>query len=555
MSREYVERCALAVRCITERTPRGRAQAIETDRPSSASAWAPLGDPRFRVAWLAFLGAQVVIWAQTVGAVDVITGRSGSAAVVAAIQTAISLPGVILALFAGAVADVVDRRRLLLGACLSMTAAMVTLAALTVADAASPAAVLVLTAALGSGLAMFLPAFSATVPQLVPRALLAPAMAITGVSVNIARAAGPALAGVLIAVAGAGGLFWVLSGVLLAVVGTLAVAGPPSSVPERPERLGAAVRAGARFARFSAPLRTVIARTGLFVVFGSALFAILPLIAVRRLDLGASGFGLLLGAFGVGAVAGALVLPRLQERLPHDLLITACGVVLAAVLAALTVVTAPLVAGAVLLLAGAAWIAVLTAFMTAAQVVTPAWVRGRAFATWILAYQGGLALGSLAWGFVAEASLSAALLVPAAGLVAGALATRLLPLPGDDHGELEPTGSWADPVVARELADDDGPVLVTVEYEVDEADADAFVAAMDELSAIRRRDGAVRWDLFHDVAEPGRFLETFTVATWGEHLLQHERGTQVDLPLEERAAALTRGYTVRHFFGPARRGR
>lgn len=228
---------------------------------------------------------------------------------------------------------------------------------------------------------------------------------------------------------------------------------------------------------------------------------------------------------------------------------------LALVLAALTVVTSPVVAGLLLLLAGAAWIAVLTGLMTTAQVVTPGWVRGRAFATWILAYQGGLALGSLAWGFVAEASLSAALLVPAAGLVAGALVMRLLPLPADDHGELEPSRSWADPVIARELVDDDGPVLVTVEYEVDEADADAFVAAMDELSAIRRRDGALRWDLYHDVGEPRLFLETFTVATWGEHLRQHERGTQVDLPLEERTVALTRSFAVRHLVSPPRRGR
>jgi predicted MFS family arabinose efflux permease len=526
-----------------------------TERPASLSAWAPLGDPRFRVTWAAFLGAQVVIWAQTVGAVDVITEQSSSAALVALIQTAISLPGVVLALFAGAVADVVDRRGLLIGASLAMTASMAALAALTVADAARPGVVLVFTAALGAGLAMFLPAFAATVPALVPRAMLAPAIAISNVSVNFARAAGPALAGVLIAITGAGGLFWVLAGVLAGVVVLLAAFGPPSSAPERPERIGEAMRAGARYARFSAPLRAVIARTALFVVFGSAMWAILPLIAVRRLEFGASGFGILLGCVGAGAVAGVALLPRLRARLEPDALTAVGSVVLAAVLAALAFLTDRLVAGAVLLAAGAAWISVLTGMIHAAQVLTPDWVRGRVNATWLLAYQSGLAGGSLIWGLVAETSLRAALLIPAAALVASALAGRFLALPAHDDVELEASRSWADPVVARELDDDDGPVLVTVEYDVAGHDIEAFVAAMKELSAVRRRDGALRWHLYHDVAEPSRFLEAFTVATWGEHLRQHERGTQVDLPLEERAAGLAREYEVRHLVSALRRSR
>jgi MFS family permease len=197
-----------------------------TDAPPVVSPLAPLRDPRFRVAWFAFLAAQVVIWAQTVGAVDVITRDSGSAALVSFIQTANSGPGVVLSLFAGAVADVVDRRRLLVAASLAMTVSMTALAALTLADAATPVVVLVATAALGAGLAMFLPAFSATVPDLVPRRLLASAVAMTNVSINVARALGPALAGAVIAVAGAGGLFGLLAGLLAVVVAILAVHGP-----------------------------------------------------------------------------------------------------------------------------------------------------------------------------------------------------------------------------------------------------------------------------------------------------------------------------------------
>ena len=324
------------------------------DAPAQLSAFAPLRDARFRVAWLAFLASQLVIWAQTVGAVDVITSQSGSAALVALIQTAISVPGVVLSLFAGAVADVVDRRRLLVAATLSMAASMAVLAALTVADAATPVLVLLLTAALGAGLAMFVPAFSAAVPDLVPSQLLTAAMAMTTVSVNVARVVGPAMAGAVIALAGAGGLFWLLAGVLLVAVAILAVFGPRGTAPERPERIAAAVRTGARYLRFSAPLKIVIARTGLFILFGSALWALLPVVTVRRLGLDASAFGLLMACIGAGAVAGAAVLPRLQTRLGYNGLTGAGSVVVAGVVASLALVTSPLLAALMLVVVGVA---------------------------------------------------------------------------------------------------------------------------------------------------------------------------------------------------------
>jgi MFS family permease/quinol monooxygenase YgiN len=497
----------------------------------------------------------VVIWAQTVGAVDVITRESGSAALVALIQTAISVPGVVLSLFAGAVADVVDRRRLLVAASLAMTMSMAALAALTIADAATPAVVLVATVALGAGLAMFLPAFSATVPDLVPRSLLAPAIAMTNVSINVARAAGPALAGAVIALAGAGGLFGVLAAVLVVVVALLAVHGPRDTAPARPERIVAAVRAGARYTRFSAPLKTVIARTALFVVCGSALWAMLPVVTVRRLGLDASAFGLLMACIGTGAVAAAAVLPRLHTTLGYNGLTAAGSLVLAGVIAALSVIASPLLAAAVLVVAGVAWMAVVTSLLTAAQVVAPAWVRGRALSGWLLAFQLGLAVGGILWGLVAEASLTAALLAAAAGLVATVVLGQVLRLPTGEGPAPEPAGNWEDPVVAAEPHDDDGPVLVVIEWEVADGRGEEFVAAMRDLSVIRRRDGALRWELYEDVAQPGLFVETFSTATWGEHMRQHQRTTQIDVPVEERPFALTRSYTVRHLVGAVRRRR
>jgi len=539
--------------------PAGDGQVEPAERGSGGaaqvSALAPLRDPRFRVAWFAFLAAQLVIWAQTVGAVDVITRQSGSAALVALIQTAISVPGVVLSLFAGAVADVVDRRRLLVAAALAMAVAMSVLAALTVADLATPAVVLILTAALGAGLAMFLPAFSATVPDLVPRRLLASAVAMTNVSVNVARAVGPAMAGVVIAVAGAGGLFWVLAGVLVVAVAILAIAGPRDTAPDRPERIGSAVLAGARYLRFSAPLRVVIGRTALFVLFGSAMWAMLPVVTVRRLGLDASAFGLLMACIGGGAVAGAAVLPRLQAWLGYNGSTAAGTLVVAAVVAALSVITSPPLAAVVLVVAGLAWMTAVTCLLTAAQMVAPAWVRGRALAAWLLAFQLGFAAGGVVWGLVANASLNAALLASAIGLVATVALGRVLALPTGAGAAPEPAGNWDDPVVAAEPQDDDGPVLVVIEYEVDEEHHDAFVAAMRDLSVVRRRDGALRWELYEDAARPGLFVETFSSATWGEHMRQHDRTTEIDVPVEERPFALTRAFTVRHLVGATRRAR
>ena len=538
---------------LGSRGPEGRVDPEAIAAPPQVSALAPLQDPRFRVAWLAFLAAQLVIWAQTVGAVDVITSASGSAALVALIQTAISVPGVVLSLFAGAVADVVDRRRLLVAACLAMAVAMSVLAALTVAGLATPVIVLALTAALGAGLAMFLPAFSAAVPDLVPRRLLASAVAMTNVSVNVARAVGPAMAGVVIAIAGAGALFWLLAGVLVVAVGILALHGPRDTAPERPERIGSAVRAGARYLRFSTPLKVVIGRTALFVLFGSALWAMLPVVTVRRLGLDASAFGLLMACIGGGAVAGAAVLPPLSARLGHNGLTAAGSLVLAGVVAALTAVTSPLLAAAVLVVAGVAWMAVVTSLLTAAQMVAPAWVRGRALAAWLLAFQLGFAVGGVVWGVVANASLNAALLAAAVGLLATVLLGRVLRVPSGAGSAPEPAGNWEDPAVAAEPADHAGPVLVVIEYVVLEEHHDAFVAAMKDLSVIRRRDGALRWELYEDVAEPGLFVETFSSATWGEHMRQHDRTTKIDVPVEERPFALTRSFTVRHLVGAAGR--
>jgi MFS family permease len=293
----------------------------------------------------------------------------------------------------------------------------------------------------------------------------------------------------------------------------------------------------------------VIARSLLFLLFGSALWAILPLIAVRRLDLGASGFGILLACVGTGAVLSALVLGWVRERISLEWIVAGAGVLLGTVLALLTVVRAPVLAGALLLLAGAAWIAVVPSLNTAVALVSPPWVRGRALSVWFLGYNGGLAFGSLAWGFLAEVSLTAALLVPAAGLFASVLARRLWPLHADEHVELLPAARLVVPDTVFEPAGRDGPVMVTVAYEVLPGEEVAFAAAARALEKLRRRDGARQWQLYRDAGRERVYVEVFTLATWAEHLRRRDRRTQDDVPIEQRVLGLTRGYQVHYFVG------
>jgi MFS family permease len=411
------------------------------------AAWAPLRHPAFRVVWLTFLGAQLANWSETVGAVDVIASQSDSVALLALVQAAATAPAVVLALPAGAAADLVDRRRLLVLVVAVMGAAMALLSVLTAADRATPAVVLALTLVMGAGIAVSFPAFSALIPDLVPRRDLAAGVTLTGISINLARAVGPALAGLALAVVAAQTLFAAIAAALgvmtLLLVVNARTGGAP---PAQGQSMLAAIRAGVRFARTSVALRRVLTRGGAFVVPASALWAVLPAVAVQRLGLDAAAFGGILAALGTGAVLGAQLLPWLRARLGLDLLLR-CGTVYGAVnLVLLALLDRPVPIVASLVVAGAAWIAVLSSLNTAAQLAAPAWVRGRALSVNQLVFSGGMAAGSALWGVVAQvAGLSAALLAAAALLALTLVLVRWWPLSaqddeqraGDEQGEPE----------------------------------------------------------------------------------------------------------------------
>jgi MFS family permease len=504
--------------------------------PPEGGAWAPLRDTQFRSLWLAFLGSQLVVWMNTVGAATVIATLGGSSTLIALVQTATSLPAVLLALLAGAVTDIVDRRRLLLATQSWMLVSTATAAVLTLADVATPAAILLLTFALGAGMAASVPAFQSLTPDLAGPGRLAAGVALNSVAINLARAVGPALAGLVIAAVSAGAVFALEAAGVAAVIALVVSLRSPAPREDATEHVVDAMRAGARFVRFSPTLRAVLTRALLFVTGASAFWALLPVVAFGPLDVGSSGLGVLVGCAGIGAITGATFLPRVRRRIGLDLTVAIGTLGLAAAVAALAFADAPVLAGVAAFAGGLSWLSVLSTLNTAAQMAAPDWVRGRALAAFQVSMQGGLAAGALVWGLVTDsASVKAALLAAAVVLLVSVTLRGRASLAGIEDQDLTPAKAWTEPILRIEPAPQDGPVLVTLEYRVRSADIDEFVRAMDELSRIRRRDGAGEWNLYQDLEDRECWLETFLVDSWSEHLRQHKRLTVADVAIERRA--------------------
>ena len=521
------------------------------DRP--VAAWAPLRDsPVFRALWIAQFASNIGTWMQTVGAQWLLIDRSP--VLVSLVQTASSLPIVLLALPAGAWADLVDRRRLLLGAQVAMLMAAGALTALTFAGVVSPAVVLGLTFLLGCGTAVAGPAWQAIQPELVERSVLPQAAALNGVNMNLARAVGPAVGGVIVAAAGPA---WVFALNTLSYLGIAAVLRtwrrPDSLGAGARERLVEALRAGGRYVRHALIVRRLLYRAVLFIPAASAVWALLPLVAARNLHLGSAGYGLLLAAVGIGAVAGALVIPRVRARVGNATLVTAAMVVSAAATAVVATAGIPALVALALVPVGGAWIAIMSSLNAGVQLALPGWVRARALAYYLLLFQGSQAAGAVIWGVIADhTSVTTSLLIAAATLVSGAIAGLRTPMPNTANLDRMPSAHWPAPQLLLAPDPTDGPVLVTLRYRVPEENTAAFTAAMRPVARSRRRTGALRWELFRDGTDPTRFLETYLVGTWAEHLQQHHhRQTGADRALEERLLDYTDGPPeVSHLFPP-----
>ncbi|MCL4686051.1 MFS transporter [Myxococcota bacterium] len=514
--------------------------------PASDAApgpWSPLRRPVFRALWIAGLASNIGTWMQNVGAAWLMTSLEPTPFWVSMVQAASSLPFFFLAIPAGALADVVDRRRLLLLALAWLAATTAVLAALAFAGRVTPTGLLALTFAIGIGGACAAPAFLAIIPELVPRDEIPAAMSLNGISMNLARAAGPALGGLVVAGVGVAATFAtnaVSYGGVFTVIARWRRASNETRLP--PEELFGAMRGGLRYVRHSRPLQVVLARVALFVVPGSAIWALLPLYAREQLALGPIGYGLLLGFFGAGAVLGGLVLQGSRARFGAQRITTVSALAYALGLVLLGAVPTLPVAAVALLVAGAGWLALLTTLSAAAQMTLPGWVRARGLSVYLLVLFGGLALGSSLWGAGAESvGVPHTFELAGAAVAASRLFVWRLRLPEGPAPDLSSAPRWPDPQLAASFETEHRPVLVTVEYEIDPADTEAFAHHMFALGRIRLRDGALRWGLWADAAEPGRYLESFVVESWLEHLRQHERITAADRDVQALAHGFHRG--------------
>jgi predicted MFS family arabinose efflux permease len=492
--------------------------------------------------WLAVLASNIGTWMQTVGAQWLLVGLPNAATLVALVQTADTLPDVLLAFPAGVLADTFDRRRLLIGLQLFQVAVGAALTALTISGQMTAPFLLLFTFALGAGSAMALPPYQALIPELVPRDQLAAASALGGISVNLARAIGPAIAGLLIAQVGVGAVFALNTATFLFLIVVLVVwRRPIETVAQSPERFIPALRAGGRYIRYSPVVRRILFRLALFVVPATAVWALLPVVASQRLGLGPQGYGLLLGALGGGAIAGSYTLPRVRASLSSNRMIFVASVAYAMPMVVLVLIRNPVVAFLALIPAGAAWVLVIANVNAWVQLFLPGWVRARGLAVYQIVLFGSQAVAALAWGLLAEHSgLVPAFLLAATILLAGAATIRGWPLHDVRGLNRDPSIHWPDPTLVIDPEPDIGPVLVTTTYMVAANLEERFLKSMRALRLSRLRTGAIRWELYRDGATPNRFVEEYTVLSWDEHLRQHHgRLTGADAAIEREVDQLS----------------
>jgi MFS family permease len=512
----------------------------------------PLAAPLFGALWAAVLLSNIGNWMETVGAQWLLVRQQAAPALIALVQTADTLPVVLLALPAGVLADVFDRRRLLLGTQLFLAVVEVTLFAVTVSGHMTPGLLLALTFFGGAGAGVSVPAWQALIPDVVDRAELRAAAVLSSINVNLARAVGPAIAGLLIAALGVAPVFALNAGTFLLFAGVLLWARVPrDEAPLRRERLLPALRAGTAYVRWAPIVRTILLRAGLFLLPAMATWALLPLVASDVLGLDAAGYGVLLGSLGSGALLGVVVLGRLGEPYSDEALLRVASVAYAATMAVLVLLPYGPAAVASLLVAGACWVAVLSRVNAALQLFLPGWVRARGLAIYIMVLFGSQAAGAAGWGIVAsQVGLTATFLAAAGAMVLGGLGALRWPLRDVSRLDRRPAAYWAEPQLAFEPDLDIGPVLVRVDYQVTPENVTAFVTAMEVVERSRRRTGARSWRLYREGADPSQFVELFEVASWEEHLRQHGgRLTESDAAFEAQAEALASNASVtRHYF-------
>ncbi len=522
--------------------------------PAAVSAYAPFGQAAFALLWTATLISNIGTWMHDIGAGWLMTTLDPSPAVVTLVQAATTLPMFCFALLAGALADRLDKRRMLLAINMILLVVVSLLTLLVWLNAMTPALLIAFTLVIGTGAAFMAPAWQAIVPQLVPREQLKPAIALNSMGINISRAIGPAIAGALIASVGLAAPFAFNALSFLVILTALTLWRPEKT--ERPRPTGSIIAdmaTGLRHVRHNQAMLATAVRAAAFFLFASAYWALLPLIARSAEGGGATLYGALMALIGVGAVSGAVLLPRLQRVASSDatVRIGTAGTALALILMALAQIPAALLAAA--FIGGMSWIAVLTSFNVSAQTALPNWVRARGLAVFLMVFFGSMALGSILWGQVAAAtSIGTALIIAAVGLGAGVVVTRKLPVGQGEALDHTPASVWPEAPTHATSQSDDQPAMVTVEYRVQPEDRTEFQGRMKLVAQERLRNGATRWYVHQSVEEPALWLETFHLPSWAEHLEQHGRVSVADMDLHQNLRTLHQGPDapiVRHYIG------
>ncbi|MDO9353425.1 MAG: MFS transporter [Solirubrobacteraceae bacterium] len=516
------------------------------------SGWAPMRFSGFRALWLAQFTSNVGSWMQTVAAQWLMVSLTSSTVLLSAIPAAASLPVLLLAVPAGVLGDIVDRRRLIFGAQLAMLLAAVALGVFAAAGWLTPWLLLALLFAIGCGGALSAPTWQTLQPELVPPENRSQAIALGSVNQNLARAVGPAIGGALLAATSASIVFAANAASFLAVLAAVAlITVPPRIAASQPrEHAVAAARAGGRFVLNAPDLLALLMRSVAFVFFAGAIWALLPLVARGQLGLGSAGYGGLLACVGVGAIGAATYGPVIKRRFAGRVIYAASCLVIGVAAVVLGTTTEVAVAVVALVAAGAAWIMGIGLLGAAYQGSMPGWVKARGISYYLIAFQGSNAIGALVVGSIAQASsVKTAFAVIGGALAIAAVVTWRLPLPTGDHAAMP-----AEPLPLPDIDTDprEGPVVVTVRYRLAAGNADAFLAETRALRRSRRRTGASSWRLTRSAEEPELFTEEFVVGSWEEHERQHARLEATDAALLGRLDALLAPgevRTARHAFG------
>jgi MFS family permease len=512
----------------TTKTPTARTDGI----------MAPLRFAVFRRIWLASLLSNLGIMIQSVGAAWAMTQMTSSADKVALVQTALMLPIMLIAMPAGAIADMHDRRIVaLVSLAIALTGAT-SLTVLTWLGLVTPPILLALCFVVGSGMALFGPAWQASVSEQVPAETLPPAVALNGISYNIARSFGPAIGGIVVATSGAVAAFAANALLYLPLLVVLFLwnrVSEPSRLPR--ERLNRAIVSGVRYITNSPSIRIVLTRTLVTGIIGGSVSALMPLVARDLLHGGAQTYGIMLGAFGMGAVIGALNISEVRKRMSGEAAIRTCAISMGGAIAAVALSREPVLTAAALVVAGAVWMLAVALFNIGVQLSAPRWVAGRSLAAFQAAIAGGIAIGSWGWGRLTDAAgVETALLVSAALMLLSPLLGLWLGMPpiGARNEDAE---SLADPEVQLSLTGRSGPLVVEIEYRVAQDDARAFHNVMQDVQLSRQRNGAYGWSIARDIADPELWTERYHCPTWLDYLRQRNRATQSERALHQQAIA------------------